>query len=176
MTAPKKYALIPLSLLVEANHLEAMVFTVGADPDAEDPDDRWSAGVLTVGTVEGDTPAENQHGLAIYSEDYPDEGCALLAEFPESPTKALNDLLALIHRDGGHYVDEHGHEVALRTALRLIEDQRRITAEYLAARDAYEEAVKPSGGFGQPKRLAYGDPVLARWINARSALQKLQES
>lgn len=49
-----------------------------------------------------------------------------------------------------------------------------VVSEYIAARDAYEEAVKPSGGFGQPKRLCHSDPIILRYRNARTALNALQ--
>lgn len=49
-----------------------------------------------------------------------------------------------------------------------------VVSEYIAARDAYEEAVKPSGGFGQPKRLCHSDQIILRYRNARTALNALQ--
>lgn len=50
-----------------------------------------------------------------------------------------------------------------------------VVREYIAARDAYEAAIKPSSGFGQPKRLSHGDLIILRYRNARSALNKLVE-
>lgn len=36
----------------------------------------------------------------------------------------INDLLAIIHRDGGHYQDEHGLEEALRRAAEIVVNER----------------------------------------------------
>lgn len=44
--------------------------------------------------------------------------------------------------------------------------------EYIAARDAYEEAIKPSGAFGSPKHLKPNDPIIIRYREARKALAK----
>ena len=40
----------------------------------------------------------------------------------------LNDLLAIIHRDGGHYQAEHGYEKAVRDAINVISQQREQIA------------------------------------------------
>lgn len=36
----------------------------------------------------------------------------------------INDLLAIIHRDGGHYQEEHGLEEALRRAAEIVVNER----------------------------------------------------
>lgn len=57
------------------------------------------------------------------------------------------------------------HEVkAERDAL------AQVVAKYVAARDAYEVATRPGSSHGQPKRLAYSDPVLLRYREARASL------
>lgn len=34
--------------------------------------------------------------------------------------KMLNDLLCTVHRDGGHYINEHGYEKASKDAIEII--------------------------------------------------------
>ena len=38
----------------------------------------------------------------------------------------LNELLAIIHRDGGHYVQEHGIEKAVEGAIKIINKERAV--------------------------------------------------
>ena len=38
----------------------------------------------------------------------------------------LNELLAIIHRDGGHYVQEHGIEKAVEDAINIINKERAV--------------------------------------------------
>ena len=47
----------------------------------------------------------------------------------------LNDLLAIIHRDGGHYQAEHGYEKAVRDAINVISQQMEQIAALIAKRD-----------------------------------------
>ena len=49
---------------------------------------------------------------------------------------AMRDLLAVIHRDGGHYAAEHGILKACADAERIITDERRALQEMTAQRDA----------------------------------------
>lgn len=48
--------------------------------------------------------------------------------------RQLNDLLARAHRDGGHYLDEHGYEKA------IVDAHERIAAAYLVW-DARQDRV-----------------------------------
>lgn len=47
-----------------------------------------------------------------------------------SAEQALGNLLAVIHRDGGQYLSEHGREKATQDAAKLVQDMRwRIDAD-----------------------------------------------
>jgi len=63
----------------------------------------------------------------------------------------LGELLAVIHRDGGHYQDEHGTPKAYRDALAIIHDLR-------ATNDAMNEKQEIETEIGQlEESLAYAD-------------------
>ena len=47
---------------------------------------------------------------------------------------------------------------------------RDIVVEYVEARNAYEDAIKPKGGFGLQQHLKPNDPVVARYREARHGL------
>jgi rubrerythrin len=50
----------------------------------------------------------------------------------------LGDILAVIHRDGGHYTEEHGLERSARDATRRVSELREGLAEALRLLDSYE--------------------------------------
>ena len=50
--------------------------------------------------------------------------------------EAIGNLLAVIHRDGGHYAAERGILKACADAERIITDERRALHEMTAERDA----------------------------------------
>lgn len=59
-----------------------------------------------------------------------DELIDLLNEKKEPDCKKLlNNLLAVIHRDGGHYSQEHGLEKSTRDAVRLTLNERHEAEE-----------------------------------------------
>ena len=61
----------------------------------------------------------------------------------DEATEKLRELLAVIHRDGGHYEEEHGMEKAWQDAMTL-------SSERIHARDdALEEAAKVCEGLGE---------------------------
>lgn len=49
----------------------------------------------------------------------------------------------------------------------------KIICEYLDAQSAYEEATRPSSGFGHPKQLKHSDPLVLRYREAITALRTL---
>jgi hypothetical protein len=51
---------------------------------------------------------------------------------------------------------------------------REALAEYIEARDAYEAATKPTGGFGTYRHLNHADPILIRYREARAALGEVK--
>lgn len=68
-----------------------------------------------------------------------------------------------------------------KSAAKLLEraekaeaDNAALTArvkEYFSAQSAYNEAVRPSGGFGHPKTLKANDPIVIRYRESRAALE-----
>jgi len=48
------------------------------------------------------------------------------AVMEDAHPKTINDLLAIIHRDGGHYVEEHGMQAAIDEACRIIPNERQF--------------------------------------------------
>ena len=53
---------------------------------------------------------------------------------------------------------------------------RAVIAEYLAARDAYQEAARPSSQWEVAKQLPHGSPIAARLRDAWTALRALGEA
>lgn len=49
-----------------------------------------------------------------------------IAPSEKEKERLLKNLLAVIHRDGGHYVDNHGVKKATQDAIDIILDERRI--------------------------------------------------
>ena len=71
-----------------------------------------------------------------------------MADAYEAQARMLGGLLAVIHRDGGHYQAEHGTEKAVADAMRVrhelvqqVESQARELAEVKAERDALKAKV-----------------------------------
>ncbi len=69
----------------------------------------------------------------------------------EAAQRQLGDLLAVIHRDGGHYQAEHGTEKAVADALRILPERGQL-AEAGQAFKAFVHAYLDSHG------VAHGDP------------------
>lgn len=77
-------------------------------------------------------------------------------------------------------VDERGLRRLEFAQRRMRESSEPITAseqrlrnavmEYLEARQAYEDATRPSSGFAQPIQLPHGSPITKRWTDARLEL------
>lgn len=62
----------------------------------------------------------------------------------EADSKALGELLAVIHRDGGHYQEEKGTSQA-------VEDAHAVWAALVAERDEAREAVRRLAGIARTK-------------------------
>lgn len=65
----------------------------------------------------------------------------------------------------------------MRTKLHIVKDQTEgflpsVVIEYVEARNAYEQAVKPAGSYGFPKQLRHNDPILLRYRAARAELDR----
>lgn len=68
---------------------------------------------------------------------------ALASPSPDTPEKRmLLDLLAVIHRDGGHYTDEHGLAASVADAMLLSSERLPDTPEIEGRGAALEEAAK----------------------------------
>lgn len=52
-----------------------------------------------------------------------------IARYQRDPLHALQDLLAVIHRDGGHYVAAHGIGRAVEDAVSAVYEARRVASE-----------------------------------------------
>ena len=48
-----------------------------------------------------------------------------------------------------------------------------VVREYVEARNAFEEAQRPTSGFAQPPILRFNDPVVTRYREARAKLDAL---
>lgn len=55
----------------------------------------------------------------------------------ENKHNMLMNLLAVIHRDGGHYVSEHGFEKATEDAMNVIIEERNRLAQSEDSADWY---------------------------------------
>lgn len=51
-----------------------------------------------------------------------------------------------------------------------------VVEEYIAARNAYEDATKPLNSHGPVRRLPHGDPIITRYREARAALDSFIQS
>lgn len=54
---------------------------------------------------------------------------ARIARYQSDPAHALQELLAVIHRDGGHYVAAHGIGRAVEDAVSVVYEARRAASE-----------------------------------------------
>ena len=79
--------------------------------------------------------------------------------------RLLLELLAVIHRDGGHHVDQHGVEKSVSDAFAVVSELRGFMEGNHNYRVFYEELVsKVVGDYGQ--LAAVNGPVLAGHIAA----------
>ena len=82
--------------------------------------------------------------------------------------RECNDFCADLNQERKSHESAHNRAEALKT------DNAALTArvkEYFSAQSAYDEAVRPSGGFGHPKTLKANDPIVIRYREARAALE-----
>lgn len=79
---------------------------------------------------------------------------------PEFFEKELGELLALIHRDGGHYVSEHGWKAAVEDAKEImvscmLREDREVLARALTwwLDNAHDQAGAPEWVFAARQLL-----------------------
>lgn len=76
---------------------------------------------------------------------------------------------------------DRGLENVRDVVRRMMEELRRdavdgaVVREYIAARDAYENAARPPNSHAPAQHLRYGDPIVLRYRQARAALAARHE-
>lgn len=83
----------------------------------------------------------------------------------------LRDLLAVIHRDGGHYVEEHGLDKAIEDAKTKVLATRVALAELVRLKDIKEcaEQCWPGDPQGPALLREYSSGKGAAWQAAKEA-------
>lgn len=143
---PEGWALVPTSMHLDREQIEAILFHCGGVDD-EGPD-KYTDGLLWVGEIEGDDGTKH-HGLNIATADYPEEGSSTLVEFAALRAQPagggcelkLRRLLAMrvagamLYTDDGELSDgtEHPAIDFLRNSPEEIEALLRRRAELKAA-------------------------------------------
>ena len=80
---PDGWKLVPQEIHLDRDAVEIILFHMGGvDENSDDPDEKYSDGRLYIGNVKDDDGKEI-HGLHILTDEYPEEGCSLLVEFPD---------------------------------------------------------------------------------------------
>ena len=73
----------------------------------------------------------------------------------------VSDLLAIIHRDGGHYQDKHGLEETLRRAAQIVVNERARADlnDRMLCEQVIRQALKLENYEKALGRIAEGDPT-----------------
>lgn len=94
------------------------------------------------------------------------------ADERDAKAKWLGELLAVIHRDGGHYQDEHGDEKAVRDAHLIVADLRAerdaALAQVARLQHLIREASDPDFLWGAMDNVNDMDADIAEFANAAS--------
>ena len=94
MSDKKSFKLVPASMLLDKDTIEAINFHCG-DGDGDDSQfGEYSDGLLWIGTVTDDDGKE-VYGLHLATAEYPEEGSTTLVEFEAPEDTALSRLAAL---------------------------------------------------------------------------------
>ena len=155
MSEVKGFKLVPASMLLDKDTIEAINFHCG-DGDGDDSQfGEYSDGLLWIGAVTDDDGKE-VYGLHLATAEYPEEGSATLVEFeaPEdaaqSELAALREELAKATRAREVLLKLHVHLRARRSywigeetkaQQRLADAERRNAAIHLLSTEALEVVV-----------------------------------
>jgi DNA mismatch repair ATPase MutS len=63
-------------------------------------------------------------------------------DFYKEENQSFGNVLAVIHRDGGHYITEHGHVKASRDAIKILYDKQKELAEANKEIDRLNKSLK----------------------------------
>lgn len=87
----------------------------------------------------------------------------------------LHNLLALIHRDGGHYLERYGLDRALQDAERIVVERTSALEELVSLKNMKDRLHElHEMGYGTDYEAYYKRKPLA-WASARAALGNWEE-